>query len=184
MKLGLLGALVLVPAVASAGEHPRQSIIAPGFAPEFGFVGAERSDGLVMARQVLPASDMPVVQDATIKTLAQSRIVYLNKNGVTLAPGNNDARTNRSTIVTQTTSIPAWNVSATNWQATLTCMRELFAPFDVQIVDTDPGNVPHMEAVFGGSPQQVGMDANVAGVSPFTLDCVVIENSVVFTFTG
>jgi MYXO-CTERM domain-containing protein len=28
------------------------------------------------------------------------------------------------------------------------------------------------------------MDANTAGVSPFTLDCVVIENSIVFTFTG
>jgi hypothetical protein len=38
--------------------------------------------------------------------------------------------------------------------------------------------------VFGGSPTQVGMPTNVAGVSPFTLDCVVIENSVVFTFTG
>ena len=184
MKLGLLGALVLVPAVASAGDHPRQSIDVAGYAPEYGFVGAERGDGLVMARQVLPASDTPVVQNPTVKALAQSRIVYLNKNGVTLAPGNNDARTNRSTIVTQTTAIPAWNVSATNWQATVTCMRELFAPFDVQITDTDPGNVPHMEAVFGGTPGQVGMDANVAGVSPFTLDCVVIENSVVFTFTG
>jgi MYXO-CTERM domain-containing protein len=54
----------------------------------------------------------------------------------------------------------------------------------VQVVDTDPGNVPHMEAVFGGSPTQVGMPTNVAGVSPFTLDCSVIENSVVFTFTG
>jgi uncharacterized protein (TIGR03382 family) len=41
-----------------------------------------------------------------------------------------------------------------------------------------------MEAVFGGSPTAVGMDANTEGVSPFTLDCSIIENSIVFTFTG
>src|SRR5690606_31569114 len=117
------------------------------------------------------------VEDGAIAAVAQSRIIYLNKNGVTLSPGNNDARTNRSTIVTQTTAIPAWNVSAANWQATVSCFRDLFARFDVQIVETDPGNVPHMEAVFGGTPGQVGMDPNVAGVSPFTLDCSVIENS-------
>jgi MYXO-CTERM domain-containing protein len=63
-------------------------------------------------------------------------------------------------------------------------MRDLFAAYDLRIVDSDPGNVPHMEAVFGGNPTQVGMDANVLGVSPFTLDCSIIENSVVFTFTN
>jgi MYXO-CTERM domain-containing protein len=185
MKLGVLGALLLVPTVAAA-DVPRQLISPAGEAPEYGFVGADRG-GMIMARQVLPASGSPVVSgmgDGQSTALAQSRIVYMNKNGVTLSPGNNDARTNRSTIVTQTTTFAAWNVSAANWSTVMTCMRDLFSRFDVQIVDTDPGNVPHMEAVFGGSPTQVGMDTNVAGVSPFTLDCVVIENSVVFTFTG
>ena len=187
MKLGVLGALLIVPAIASA-DHPRQYIDVAGFAPEFGFVAATRDDGLAMARQVLPASNLSPtvsgVSDGPSQAVALSRIIYLNKNGVTLSPGNNDARTNRSTIVTQTTTIPAWNVTAANWQTTVSCMRDLFSRFDVQIDETDPGNVPHMEAVFGGSPTQVGMPNNVAGVSPFTLDCSIIENSVVFTFTG
>ena len=183
MKLGLIGTLVLVPSVAFA-DDPRQVIHQPNYAPLFGYVGAERGDGLVMARQVLPVSDkVPVVENVNV-ALAQSRVIYLNKNGVTLSPGNNDARTNRSTIVNQQTTIPAWNVSAANWQTTLTCVRDLFARFDVTVVDTDPGNVPHIEAVFGGSPTQVGLPTNVAGVSPFTLDCSIIENSIVFTFTG
>jgi uncharacterized protein (TIGR03382 family) len=38
--------------------------------------------------------------------------------------------------------------------------------------------------VFGGSPGQLGMPNGVAGVSPFTSDCSVIENSIVFTFTN
>ena len=40
--------------------------------------------------------------------------------------------------------------------------------------------MPHIEAVFGGSPGMLGMDPGVAGVSPFTTDCSVIENSIVF----
>ena len=186
MKLGVLGALLLVPAVASA-DGRQLYLNATGEAGLLDWVGTERGDGLVMARQVLPASDQPTVggiKDGPNNAVALSRIVYMNKNGVTLSPGNNDARINRSTIVQQATTFAAWNVSAANWSTVMTCMRDLFSRFDVQIVDTDPGNVPHIEAVFGGSPTQVGMANNVAGVSPFTLDCVVIENSVVFTFTG
>jgi hypothetical protein len=184
MKLGVLGALLLLPSIAAADRL--QQIYPSGEAPEYGFVGVD-TGGMVMARQVLPAASSPVVGnvgDGVSNALALSKIIYMNKNGVTLAPGNNDSRTNKSTIVTQTTTFAAWNVSATNWSTVMTCMRDLFSRFDVQVVDTDPGNVPHMEAVFGGSPTQVGMPSNVAGVSPFTTDCSVIENSVVFTFTG
>ncbi len=171
----VVGALLLGPALVSAEPM---------------FVGKARPDGRVLARQVLPATDATLADldvvhgEPEVAALASSRIVYLNKNGVTLSPGDNDARIDRSTIVTTQTSIPAWSVSAPNWGEVVGCMRELFAAYDVQIVESDPGNVPHMEAVFGGSPTQVGLDSRVLGVSPFTLDCAVIENSVVFTFTG
>src|SRR5574338_596648 len=184
MKLGVLGTLLLVPSIAAA-DGPRQvwssDVIG---APMHDFVVSDSADGLVTARQVLPAQSTTPTVVSDIKAVAQSRIIYLNKNGVTLAPGDNDARTNKSTIVSQTTSIAAWNVSAANWQSTVDCFRDLFARFDVQVVDTDPGNVPHMEAVFGGTPTQVGLPSNVGGVSPFTTDCSIIENSIVFTFAG
>jgi hypothetical protein len=182
----VVGVLLLGPSLAS-GEELR-----PVGAQMFGFVGRARPDGHVLARQVLPATqitagdgvDLEVGEAPEVAAVATSRIVYLNKNGVTLQPGDNDSRINRSTIVTAQTAIPPWTISATNWTTVVTCMRDLFAAYDVQIVDSDPGNVPHMEAVFGGSPTQIGMDTTVLGVSPFTLDCAVIENSVVFTFTG
>jgi hypothetical protein len=172
--------MLLGPSIAS-GEVRQQPINTQSSAPMYGFVGEMREDGMIMARQVLPASS---VGTTSIAALAQSKVIYLNKNGVTLSPGDNDSRTNKSTIVTTTTAIPAWNVSAANWASTVSCMKDLFKGFNVTVTDVDPGNVPHMEAVFGGTPQQVGMDANTAGVSPFTLDCSIIENSVVFTFTG
>jgi hypothetical protein len=178
--IAVCGYLVL-PALVEGAPRPT---MAPGTA-SFGDIvaGPPTIDDLVFARQVLPESG-PSVSEPGALALAQSRIIYLNKNGVTLTPGNNDSRTNRSTIARQQTAIPAWNVSPAVWASTVECMRELFEPFDVQIVDSDPGNVPHIEAVFGGSPTQLGLDRNVAGVSPFTTNCSIIENSIVFTFTA
>jgi MYXO-CTERM domain-containing protein len=163
---------LLAPALATAEQRIQQTNSTG--AGDF-FATAPNQDDLMFARQEIPPQP---------QALAQSRIVYLNKNGVTLSPGNNDARTNRSTIAAQQTTIQPWNVSATTWAATVSCVRELFAPFDIQVVEADPGNVPHIEAVFGGSPGQLGLPNGVAGVSPFTTDCSIIENSIVFTFTN
>jgi hypothetical protein len=173
MRLGrfLIGAAVLAPsiAVAEAGQANLYDVV----------VGPSSEDGYQSGRQVLPAGG-----DDTAGALAASRTVFLNKNGITLSPGVNDARINRSTVVTQATMIPAWNVSASVWADTVSCIREVFSPFDITVVDADPGNVPHIEAVFGGTPAQLGLSAQLSGVSPFTTDCAVIENSIVFTFMG
>jgi MYXO-CTERM domain-containing protein len=111
-------------------------------------------------------------------------IFYLNKSGGQFRASNyNDARTNYSTIIDSGIStVPAWNVSASNWAVVLNCVRDQFSRFNVNIVDVDPGNVPHFEIVVAGSPEDVGMDPNVGGVSPFTNDCSVIPNSIVYTF--
>ena len=42
--------------------------------------------------------------------------------------------------------------------------------------------MPHIEAVIAGSAADVGLPANVGGVSPFTVDCGTIQNSIVFAF--
>jgi uncharacterized protein (TIGR03382 family) len=161
MMMRLLAVALFVPALAQA-EPLRPDIVVEG--------------GL--ARQVLPATGTPT------GAVAQSRVIYLNHTGALLRPGNNDATTNTSSIVSQQVQIPAWNTDAQTWSDTVSCFRDLWSRFDVQVVDTDPGNVPHIEAIFGGSPSQVGLPSNVGGVSPFTQDCSIIENSIVFTFTG
>ena len=182
MKLPWLLLLGLSSVVSA--EPLQQPLSAPGTAPDHGFVGEPGPDGLILARQVLPATRPIELAGIGVAAVAQSRIIYLNKNGVTLRPGDNDSRTQYSSIATQVTTIPAWTTDAATWSATVSCMRDLFSRFDVQVVDTDPGAVPHMEAVFGGSPTQLGLASGVAGVSPFTTDCGIIENSIVFTFTG
>jgi MYXO-CTERM domain-containing protein len=132
---------------------------------------------------VLSGRQVVVDDNITTSARAQSRTIYLNKNGVTLTPGSNDSRLNRSSIIASQVTVPPWNVSSQVWTQTVTCLRETFAPFDVQLTETDPGDLPHIEAVFGGSPSSLAMPGNYSGVSPFSATCKVIENSVVFTFT-
>jgi len=131
-----------------------------------------------LARQVLPATHAPAGE------VAQSRVIYLNHTGAVLRPGINDSVANTSSIVEAQIRIPPWNTDAKTWADTVACIADLYARFDVQVVDTDPGNVPHIEAIFGGTATLVGLPANIAGVSPFATDCSIIEDSIVFEFTG
>ncbi|HWO24756.1 MAG TPA: Ig-like domain-containing protein [Kofleriaceae bacterium] len=187
----MAGAMALIPAIAAA-EAPRRTVAPESQASLYDVaVGPETADGYLMGRQLVPPASATTAGTPTTALtaggtagLAASRTIYLNKNGVTLSPGANDSITNRSTVVTQPTVIPAWNVSDAVWASTVSCMREVFAPFNVTITDKDPGSVPHMEAVFGGAPTMVGQPTNLAGVSPFTTDCSIIENSITFAFMG
>ena len=143
--------------------------------------------GLVFARQVVPAPPSSVATSSLradpSSARARSRTIYLNRDGAILRPGDNDARLSTSSIVQQPTHLTPWDIDDETWDETVACVRDLYARFDVTVTDEDPGDVPHLEAVFGGHPADVGLPDNVAGVSPFTTDCSVIESSVVFTFT-
>lgn len=170
-----VAASALAPAAARASSTP-----AP--LPLYGVSVATPSAPLTSARQLVP--DAPGAPPAGTLALARSRTIYLNKNGVTLQPAAvNDARSNRSTIAEKVTTIPPWAIDATSWNTTVGCLRELFAPFAVTLVTEDPGTLPHLEAVFGGTPGLLGLPNNIAGISPFTSSCSVIESSMVFVFT-
>lgn len=172
---------LLLSAGAAHASHPLQTLRTEGteLVASHQFVGTAASSGRVLARQVLPPAALPA---ATART--GNRVVYLNRDGAVLWPGAaNDAPNQTSTIVTQPTSIAGWDIDDDTWAETLACVREIYRPFDVEITDEDPGDAPHMEALFGGHPNDVGLPDNVAGVSPFTSDCGMIEDSIVFTFT-
>jgi hypothetical protein len=166
-------ALVLLPALAAA--HPRRAIKQDGTAQLREFVaGAPDPRGHVLARQVMPATASTDV----------SRVIYLNNNGVTLHPGDNDASTQTSSIVTEETDIGGWDIDQDSWNQLVGCVTDMYSRWNITVTDQDPGaSVSHIEALIGGSPLDLGLPDNVAGISPFTSDCGVIPNSIVFTFT-
>jgi len=122
---------------------------------------APREPAASCSRASAPRKSERSGNDRRSGALAQSRIIYLSHNGVTLHPGNNDARTNTSSIVSANVAIPAWSTTPQVWADTVTCFKDIFSRFDVQVTDVDSGNVPHILAVFGGTPQQVGLPSNV-----------------------
>jgi hypothetical protein len=123
----------------------------------------------------VPASAAPVAH-------AQVTI-YLNRDGGVFTPGEpNDSRSNVSSVPDTPVDLPAWDGDDTAWGEVVSCVRDLFAPFDAEITDVDPSTESHFEVVVGGLPQQLGLDANAAGVSPFRTDCSIINNSIVFVF--
>lgn len=166
-------ALMLLPALAAA--HPRRDVRVDGTARMREFVGgAPDARGNVLVRQVMPAAPGG----------EPSRVIYLNNNGVTLHPGDNDAASQTSSIVTEETDLAGWDTDQASWDELVGCVQDMYARWNVTVTDRDPGaGVSHVEALIGGSPLDVGLPDNVAGVSPFTENCDVIPNSIVFTFT-
>jgi hypothetical protein len=142
-----------------------------------GWVSDTGADGLSFVRQVVPATT------AAATSLARTRTIYLNHAGATLSPGVNDSGTQTSSIVAQASHVPGWAASPADWATTVSCMKEIWARFDVTVTDVDPGATPHIEALFGGSPADVGLTGNIGGISPFSANCSVIEHSIVFAFT-
>ncbi len=174
----LAGTLLLLPAIAGAEDQAA----APGpevRPPIVGWMG----DAVAAGRPGTLMQVIPPVGGNAVHAVGTTTVIYMNKGGATLTPGNNDSRTNRSTVVAQTSAIPAFEGTAGEWSQIMTCVREIFAPFDVSITDVDPGNVAHFESLMGGRAQQAGMPQGVLGVSPFTTDCSVIPNAIVYTFT-
>src|SRR5512139_3754098 len=117
----LTGLFIVVPSLAAADSEV--TVKAPQY---FDLIASPPTpNDVTFVRQMLPASTTPIA------AVAQSRIIYLNKGGVTLSPGNNDARTNRSTLVNSTVAVPAWNASATTWAGVMTCFQDMFSRWDV-----------------------------------------------------
>ncbi len=116
---------------------------------------------------------------------ANTRTIFLNRcvGGCQVTTGQTDSRTNRSSIA-DTGRLGAFSRGDTVWDNVVACMRDVFAQTgsDVDIVTTDPGNVPHFEIMIGGTPGQLGFNQNTGGVSPWTCAGDYIQNSLVFVF--
>ena len=111
-----------------------------------------------------------------------SRILFINwcDGNCVLTGGVEDSRANTSSIITGTRTIAPYSGDANLRAQILACVRGAYARFDLQVVDVDPGNVPHWEAIAAGLPAQGGFQSIFAGIAPFT--CGVIPNAITFSF--
>ncbi|MBI4511093.1 MAG: hypothetical protein HY698_15780 [Deltaproteobacteria bacterium] len=113
------------------------------------------------------------------------RILYLNHNGGTFV-GTKDgsweenASLNRSSLFRGTRSLSRFPFGEESWNQVVRCVREIMAPFDIDVVEQDPGGVAHIEVVVTTEARIVGMPDNVAGVAPYR--CRPFNSAIVYTF--
>lgn len=102
-----------------------------------------------------------------------SKVIYLNREGVTLTSGRDDASENRSSLVDagETASIPAFSGSDRSWRRLKKCVEKKFVDFDVQVVDRRPVSGDYVMVAVGGRPKDLGLEdgafENAAGLAPF-----------------
>ncbi len=112
----------------------------------------------------------------------QHRIVYLNAHGGTYTQGPNDSSKNTSSLAVGSATISAWNKGEAGWAQVVTCARDAFARFDIEVTETDPGETAHVEVVVGGWPDELGLPEYVLGIATMHSDCSVVERGVVYAF--
>ncbi len=110
--------------------------------------------------------------------------VFLNRNGGTYRPGQDDSRQNTSIVPRQPSTVGPWTFGDVAWDDLMACVTAQFAPFNVTIVDQEPqSNERYVEHVVGGRPQDVGLPNGVGGVAPIdNFNCGVIDVAINFTF--
>jgi MYXO-CTERM domain-containing protein len=102
-----------------------------------------------------------------------SHTLYLNDcmpNGCSVSPGADDSILNKSSIANTTVVLGAYPNGTNHWNALVQCVKDTFAPFDINIVTTDPGSTPHFEVMIGGRDTDLNPQLNAGGVAPY-LSC-------------
>lgn len=111
-------------------------------------------------------------------------LVYVNRctSGCTFSPGPNDAVANTSPLFDQTRSITTFSHDPALFAATVDCIEQGLARYDVQVVTTDPSPTPHSELVMAGRPQDAGLPSGVWAVAPSI--CNYVPNAPAFVFAN
>jgi hypothetical protein len=145
--------------------------------------GGDRPKGVYKVVDPDPSAKKSSAEDSMTSGAPPHRVLFLNRNGGTYSPGYDDSSGNVASVVDEVSKVPAYEKSDANWKTLVTCVKKQYDAYDVEVTDVDPGKIPHLEAVVGGSPKDVGMGSSVGGVSPMTSTADVIEKAVVFVFS-
>jgi hypothetical protein len=117
---------------------------------------------------------------------ASSHVVaYLNATGVTLHGGEDDDASANSSILVGSqlggrASIRIPSYRGGDWADVLGCVRELYAPFQIDITDERPRSGGYVMIAIGGTSDLLDYSAEVAGVAP--IDGKVMDGAVGFVF--
>lgn len=126
------------------------------------------------------------------RTLTLSLVMFVTAGAAQAAPGrgpqavtvflDRDGEQRPAQDGDPAVTIPAFGGGDRTWHAVVDCVRAHYAPFQVDIVDTQPTHGTYITAVVGGLASQLGLDDQTTnGVGPY--DGKVIPDAVVHVFS-
>lgn len=113
-------------------------------------------------------------------------LIVLERGGATVTGGVDDSHHNSSSVVAthlKSATIPKFGGSDKEWRTFVTCLKDVFAPFAVDIVEARPADpkVSYVLVLVGGTPQLLGFEKRVAGLAPYSGD--VVDDPIAFVFS-
>jgi hypothetical protein len=101
--------------------------------------------------------------------LAAYKTIFLNRcaHGCTVTPGSTDSRTDHSSLAQGTSQLAAFSGTDAQWQQIVDCVKDTFAVTGATITDVDPGTADHFEIMVAGFSSDIGLQADIFGVSPY-----------------
>lgn len=156
---------------------------------------AATETGPIVDRPIVSAPDGQHTVEAGLPGV--SKLIYVNGCwdglGCAIRRGTvNDALDEVSIIpnvdMNQTVIVSAFEHGEEVWNQTIQCLREVYSPYEVTIldsrVDRDPGLdlLPHHEAILAGHPSELNLSNNIGGIA--AASCEPINNAISFSFSN
>ncbi|MCE9580140.1 MAG: hypothetical protein K8W52_43895 [Deltaproteobacteria bacterium] len=115
-----------------------------------------------------------------------SRVIFLDGRALAVTAGDDDAAQLRSSVIAHQrrsrVQVPGWQGGAARWREVVACVRDLYAPFDVEVTDRVPATDDYLRVVVGGRPGDIGASRTFTGLAPFNGG--VIPRAIVFAFAA
>ena len=133
----------------------------------------------------LAATICSIVALAAIPSASAGGLIYVNRcaGGCTVKQGFDDAINGFSSIPTAGTSnLSEFAHGDPTFNETVSCLRSLFARYDVEVITAHPGAVPRREMMLAGTATQLGAQPGVLGVAPRY--GMISDNAIAFAFAN
>jgi MYXO-CTERM domain-containing protein len=121
---------------------------------------------------------------------SSSHILYVNDclpNGCQVASGTDSSLTDTSSISTQGTTVTMqpYMHGQDHWDKVIACLKDTFAPFDIQVVTENPGSIAHFEVMAAGTSAQLNPNImGAGGIAPFIACNAQRNNLLAFVFAN
>ena len=137
----------------------------------------------VRVNGLLAAITCSIVALAAAPPASAAGLIYVNRcaAGCTVTPGVDNAIAGTSIIPNSTSNLSAFAHGDAVFSETVSCLRSLFARYDVNVITANPGAVARREMMLAGTAAQLGQPAGVPGVAPSGSSA---DNRIAFAFAN